>query len=103
MPVVKPCCMKIKVVGIGDTGYRIVDKMISEPVRGVEFIAVGVKANPHKAIESAACIRMDLEHGDEIVRIISESDMVLIFAGMGDCPILDGALRLVNESKIGES
>ncbi len=78
---------KIKVIGFGDTGCRIVDKMLPEPIRDVEFVAVEVKAHPRKTIESAACIRMDLEHGDEIVRIISESDIVLIIAGMVDCPI----------------
>lgn len=94
---------KIKVIGIGGAGGNAVNRMINSNLKGVEFIAIntdkqaldinqantkiqigtkftkglGAGANPEiglKAVEESI---------EDIIRIIDETDMVFITAGMG--------------------
>jgi cell division protein FtsZ len=94
---------KIKVIGVGGGGGNAINTMISEGLRGVEFIAMntdaqdlrrslathrfqlgaeitkglGAGANPEVGREAA------LEDRDQIAELIMGADMVFIAAGMG--------------------
>ncbi len=94
---------RIKVVGAGGAGGNAVNTMISKGLKGVEFVAIntdsqdlskslaptklqigenisrglGSGGNPQIAREAA------LEYQEEISKILEETDMVFITAGMG--------------------
>ncbi|MDD5040362.1 MAG: cell division protein FtsZ [Patescibacteria group bacterium] len=94
---------KIKVVGVGGSGGAAIDRMISDKIRGVEFIAVNTDAQalhhskaPHKLHIGKTATRglgagMDPELGrkaaeedqDEIHETLKGSDMVFITCGLG--------------------
>ena len=80
-----PYCPKIRVIGIGDTGCRIVNKMVPEQIRDIEFIAINPEAQPQTIDEAAISIRIGKESRDEIKQMISDTDFLVIVAGMGDC------------------
>lgn len=94
---------KIKVIGVGGGGGNAVNTMVESKMLGVEFIAantdcqalenskadvrlqigpavtkgLGAGANPEKGRESAE------ESIEEIKRLLKDSDMVFVTAGMG--------------------
>jgi cell division protein FtsZ len=94
---------RIKVVGVGGGGNNAVNRMISEGLRGIDFIAVntdkqalhvshattkiqigekltkglGAGANPEIGEKAAS------ESRDEIAMAIKDADMVFVTAGMG--------------------
>lgn len=94
---------KIKVIGVGGAGGNAVNRMVSEGVKGVEFIALNTDAQvlaPNKAhkklrlgevatrglgaggnptIGEAAA----LESEKAILELIEDADMVFVTAGMG--------------------
>lgn len=94
---------KIKVVGIGGSGGSAIDRMISDKIRGVEFIGVNTDAQalhhskaPHKVHIGKSTTRglgagMDPELGrkaaeenqDEIHDMFKGADMVFITCGLG--------------------
>lgn len=94
---------KIKVVGIGGSGGSAIDRMISEKIRGVEFIAINTDAQalhhsraPHrihigKTTTKGLGAGMDPDLGgkaaeesrDEIHEALKGSDMVFITCGLG--------------------
>ena len=93
----------IKVIGVGGGGSNAINRMIEAGLRGVEFIAVntdaqalyvskaekriqigekltkglGAGANPEKGQKAAE------ESSEEIARMLTDSDMVFVTAGMG--------------------
>ena len=94
---------KIKVIGVGGAGNNAVNRMVSEDVKGVDFVAVntdkqalhrcaapgkvligekltkgrGAGANPDVGKNAAE------ENLDDIKKILDGTDMVFITAGMG--------------------
>jgi len=95
----------IKVVGVGGGGCNAVNRMISEGVKGVEFIAVntdgqalraslaGIKlqlitpSGRGKALgagcDPEAANKAALDRTDELIECLEGADMVFIAAGMG--------------------
>jgi len=98
-----PSGAKIKVIGLGGAGCNAITRMVREQIRGVEFIAMNTDAQ-HLAVTEAP-VRVQLgekltrglgaggdhkigqksaeESREEINRLVAESDMVFITAGMG--------------------
>ncbi|MFA6098136.1 MAG: cell division protein FtsZ [Patescibacteria group bacterium] len=94
---------KIKVIGVGGSGGSAIDRMISDKIRGVEFVAINSDAQalhhsnaPHKLHIGRTTTRglgagMDPELGrkaveenqDEIHEMLKGSDMVFITCGLG--------------------
>ncbi len=94
---------KIKVIGVGGSGGAAIDRMISEKIRGVDFIAVNTDAQalhhsraPHrihigKMTTKGLGAGMDPEVGakaaeesrDEIHEALKGADMVFITCGLG--------------------
>jgi len=94
---------KIKVVGIGGSGNSAVNRMVSDKIRGVEFIAINTDAQAlhHNAarrkihigknVTSGLGAGMDPEIGlkaaeeavDQIRENLKDADMVFITCGMG--------------------
>ena len=106
MPQVKPdfeTFAKIKVVGIGGGGGSAINRMISEGIRGVEFIAVNTdvqalhqnaaknKISIGKTVTRGLGAGMDPELGkraveenqNDVRNILNGSDMVFLTAGLG--------------------
>lgn len=94
---------RIKVVGIGGGGGNIVDSMVDKGIEGVEFIAINTdsQALHNSKAHIKICIGKNITHGlgtgmqddlalraveesrDEIERVLANSDMIFITAGMG--------------------
>ncbi|MBR6012446.1 MAG: cell division protein FtsZ [Selenomonadaceae bacterium] len=94
---------KIKVVGIGGGGSNAVNRMIESGLKGVEFIAINTDAQAlsmsksNKRIQIGAKLTRGLGAGarpdvgqkaaiesrEEIVKALTDSDMIFITAGMG--------------------
>ncbi len=106
MPEVKPEAVtfaKIKVVGVGGAGGNAVNRMISEGIRGVEFIAINtdVQALHHNKADIKLHIGQTVTRGlgagmnpdlgrkaaeesqAEIRELLKGADMVFITCGMG--------------------
>ena len=93
----------IKVVGIGGGGVNAVNRMIDAGLRGVEFVAINTDAQA--LLMSDADVKLDIgreltrglgagsdpaighqaaaDHRDEIVEVLTGSDMVFVTAGEG--------------------
>lgn len=94
---------KIKVVGVGGGGCNAVDRMISEGLQGVEFVAINTDAQALMLSKAPTRVRVgekltrglgsggDPETGrkaceetaEDIYEVLKGSDMVFITAGMG--------------------
>ncbi len=74
---------KIKIIGVGDTGCRIINKMVPEQIRDIVFIAINSEAQA--TTEAAMRIQIGRESRDEIKQTISGIDLLVIIAGLGDC------------------
>lgn len=94
---------KLKVIGVGGSGGAAIDRMITQKIRGVEFVAVNTDAQalhhsraPHKLHIGKMTTRglgagMDPELGrkaaeenqDDIHDLLKNSDMVFITCGLG--------------------
>ena len=94
---------KIKVMGIGDAGNNIVNRMIQSKVRYVSFIEVNTDANALKISKTSNVIqigkettkglgcgsdvtkgeRAALENKEEIKAALKDTDMLFLTAGMG--------------------
>jgi cell division protein FtsZ len=117
---------RIKVVGVGGGGQNAVNRMIEEGIQGVEFIAVNTDAqalmlsNAPQRIRIGEKLTKGLGSGgnpeigqkaaeeskEDIMEIVSGSDMVFVTAGMGggtgsgaaavvaDCARESGALTI---------
>ncbi|MRR52465.1 MAG: cell division protein FtsZ, partial [Rhodocyclaceae bacterium] len=94
---------RIKVVGVGGGGCNAVNRMISEGVQGIEFIAVNTDAQA--LVQSKAQTKVRIgdkttgglgaggnpeigkksaeESSEELYEILKGSDMVFVTAGMG--------------------
>lgn len=106
MPQVKPeieAFAKIKVVGVGGSGGSAINRMMSEKIRGVDFIAMNtdVQALHHnsapqklhigKTVTRGLGSGMDLEIGrkaaeesqNDIREALKDADMVFITCGLG--------------------
>lgn len=118
---------KIKVIGVGGAGNNAVNRMVSEDVKGVDFVAVntdkqalhrcaapgkiligekltkgrGAGANPDVGKNAAE------ENLDDIKKILDGTDMVFITAGMGGgtgtgaAPIVARIAREMNILTVG--
>lgn len=93
----------IKVIGVGGGGNNAVNRMISDNIRGVEFIAVNtdkqVLVNSHAQVKIAIGEKITNGHGagarpeigakaaeesiEEITQAIKGADMVFVTTGMG--------------------
>jgi len=80
-----PYYPKIKIIGVGDTGYRIINKMVREQIRDIEFIAINSETQTQATVEAAMRIQIGRESRDEIKQTISGIDLLVIIAGLGDC------------------
>jgi len=94
---------RIKVVGVGGGGCNAVDRMIEEGLQGVEFIAVNTDAQALTLSKAGTRVRIgdkltrglgsggDPEIGrkaaeesqDDIYKVLQDSDMVFVTAGIG--------------------
>ncbi len=94
---------KIKVVGVGGGGCNAVDRMISEGLQGVEFVAINTDAQALMLSKAPTRVRVgekltrglgsggDPETGrkaceetaEDVYEVLKGSDMVFITAGMG--------------------
>ncbi len=94
---------KIKVIGVGGGGGAAVDRMVKSKIKGVEFIALNtdaqalhhnvapVKVHIGKDISRGLGAGMDSEKGrasaeesrEDIEKVLADSNMVFITAGMG--------------------
>ena len=94
---------QIKVIGVGGGGTNAVNRMISEGLKGVDFIAVNTDAQALISSQATSKLRIgdkltrglgaggDPERGskaaeesaDELSEALRESDMVFVTAGMG--------------------
>ncbi|MFC1945428.1 hypothetical protein ACFLWF_01595, partial [Chloroflexota bacterium] len=76
--------MKIKAIGVGDTGCRIVNKIGPELIEHVKFFAVNAGTQLPVTTQSAfvTWIGDDLRH--EIKQIPPSADMILIVADAGE-------------------
>ena len=94
---------KIKVVGIGGGGSNAVNRMIESGLKGVEFIAINTDAQALSMSKSAKRIQIGakltrglgagarpevgekaaIESREEIIKALTDSDMIFITAGMG--------------------
>jgi len=106
MPEVKPAIetfAKIKVVGVGGSGGAVINRMIQEKIKGVDFIAINtdvqalhynqapVKLHIGKSVTKGLGAGMDPELGrrsaeetqNEIRDILKGADMVFITCGLG--------------------
>jgi len=94
---------KIKVIGMGGGGCNAISRMVRDEIRGVEFIAMNTDAQALAITE--APVRFQLgerltkglgaggdpnvgmraaeENRDELMQLVSGSDMVFVTAGMG--------------------
>jgi cell division protein FtsZ len=94
---------KIKVIGMGGGGCNAITRMVRDEIRGVEFIAMNTDAQALAITE--APVRFQLgervtrglgaggdhnvgqraaeENRDELVQLVTGSDMVFVTAGMG--------------------
>ena len=118
---------RIKVVGVGGGGCNAVNRMISEGIQGIEFIAVNTDSQA--LTQSLAQTRVRIgnkttrglgaggipeigqkaaeESADDLYNVLKGSDMVFITAGMGGgtgtgaSPIISQIAREVNALTIG--
>jgi cell division protein FtsZ len=110
---------KIKVVGVGGGGCNAVDRMISEGLQGVEFVAVNTDAQALMLSKAAVRVRVgekltrglgsggDPETGrkaceetaEDIYEVLKGSDMVFITAGMGGGTGTGGAPTVAQVAK----
>jgi cell division protein FtsZ len=94
---------KIKVIGLGGGGSNAVTRMVRENIQGVEFIAMNTDAQALAVCEAPMCIQLGPkltkglgaggdhhvghkaaeETRDELIEVVSGSDMVFVTAGMG--------------------
>ncbi len=94
---------QIKVVGVGGGGVNAVNRMISEGMRGVDFIAVNTDAQALILAQAPKRVRIGdkltrglgaggnpeigekaaEESSDELYEVLKGSDMVFVTAGMG--------------------
>jgi len=118
---------RIKVVGVGGGGCNAVNRMISEGIQGIEFIAINTDGQA--LTQSLAQTRVRIgekttrglgaggipeigqkaaeESADDLYNVLKGSDMVFITAGMGGgtgtgaSPIISQIAREVNALTIG--
>ena len=118
---------RIKVVGVGGGGCNAVNRMISEGIQGIEFIAVNTDGQA--LTQSLAQTRVRIgdkttrglgaggipeigkkaaeESADDLYNVLKGSDMVFVTAGMGGgtgtgaSPIISQIAREVNALTIG--
>lgn len=106
MPQVKPeieTFAKIKVVGVGGSGGSVVNRMMQEKIRGIDFIAMNTDVQalhynsaPHKLHIGKSVTRglgsgMDMEVGrraaeesqNEVREMLKDADMIFITCGLG--------------------
>lgn len=72
----------VKVIGVGGCGDKVVQRMVSEGVAGIEFIAADTDrpAFPTRIDDEAVVLAAQEE---KIQHAVSDADTVLIVAGMG--------------------
>jgi cell division protein FtsZ len=118
---------RIKVIGVGGGGCNAVNRMITEGIQGIEFIAINTDAQA--LTQSLAQTRVRIgdkttrglgaggvpeigqkaaeESADDLYSVLKGSDMVFITAGMGGgtgtgaSPIISQIAREVNALTIG--
>ena len=118
---------RIKVVGVGGGGCNAVNRMITEGIRGIEFIAINTDGQA--LTQSLAQTRVRIgdkttrglgaggvpeigqkaaeESADDLYNVLKGSDMVFVTAGMGGgtgtgaSPIISQIAREVNALTIG--
>jgi cell division protein FtsZ len=110
---------KIKVVGVGGGGCNAVDRMISEGLQGVEFVAVNTDAQALMLSKAAVRVRVGEkltrglgsggdpdtgrkaceETAEDIYEVLKGSDMVFITAGMGGGTGTGGAPTVAQVAK----
>jgi cell division protein FtsZ len=93
----------IKVIGVGGGGGNAVQHMVTNDVKGVDFIAANTDAQALKALDAKTLLQLGstitrglgaganpdvgreaaLEDRDRIAEVLSGADMVFITAGMG--------------------
>ncbi|MDO8626075.1 MAG: cell division protein FtsZ [Candidatus Magasanikbacteria bacterium] len=106
MPQVKPeieTFAKIKVVGVGGSGGSVINRMMQERIRGIDFVAMNTDVQalhynsaPHKLHIGKTVTRglgsgMDIEIGkkaaeeahNEIRDVLKDADMVFVTCGLG--------------------
>src|SRR5512137_1185363 len=94
---------KIKVVGVGGGGCNAVDRMISEGLQGVEFIAINTDAQALMLSKASMRVRIGEkltrglgsggnpeqgrkaaeESSEELYEVLKGADMIFITSGMG--------------------
>jgi cell division protein FtsZ len=118
---------QIRVVGVGGGGSNAVNRMISEGLTGVDFIAVNTDAQALMLSDAPKRVRIGdkltrglgvggnselgqkaaEESADELHEVLRGSDMVFVTAGMGGgtgtgaAPIIAGIAREMNALTIG--
>jgi cell division protein FtsZ len=118
---------RIKVVGVGGGGCNAVNRMISEGMAGIEFVAVNTDAQALLMSKADTRVRIgdkvtrglgaggnpDIgkkaaeESAEELYEVLKGSDMVFVTAGMGGgtgtgaAPIISQISREVNALTIG--
>ncbi len=94
---------RIKVVGVGGGGCNAVNRMISEGIRGIEFISINTDGQALLYSQAETRVRIGEkvtrgrgaggipevgrkaaeESSEELYQVLKESDMVFVTAGMG--------------------
>jgi len=130
MPQVKPTFetfAKIKVVGVGGSGNKVIARMMQQKIHGVEFVAINTdaqdlhfsnaptKVHIGKNLTKGLGAGMDPEIGrkaaeenrDDIQQVLKGSDMVFVTCGLGGGtgsgggPVVAEAARTVGALTIG--
>lgn len=78
----KVCSGTIKLIGVGNTGCKLVSQMARNGLNGADFILVNSDFN-YKTIKEATYITVDEINRNELTNIFKETNMVIIVAGMG--------------------
>src|SRR5512135_3024651 len=117
----------IKVVGVGGGGCNAVERMISEGLQGVEFIAINTDAQALLLSQATTRVRIGEkltrglgsggnpeqgrkaaeESAEELYEVLKGSDMVFVTAGMGGgtgtgaAPIISQIAKEVGSLTIG--
>lgn len=78
---------KIKVIGVGGGGISAVNRMIEKKLQGVEFVAVDTDDNAFSTSQAPFKIKIDQNDiqssSKEILKVIENTDLIFIVAGMG--------------------
>lgn len=120
-----PICFKF--IGIGDTGARVIRRMIQADIKDIDLIAVHtdeqalsasgasikIQIRVPPANGQAVCIKPDMDGNtlevsrDTVAKALAGADMVIIVAEMGDCigtgaaPVVAGIARKLGILTIG--